>query len=287
MPVAAIASAVATVGSAAIGASAAGKAAKTQANAARDAANIQLQMFNKTQQNLSPYMNFGTQALSPYAQLLGIGTNVPQPDWASYLRMNPDVMQEALKEGVDPLQYAQTHYQMFGAKEGRKLAMTQPTSQAQAMQTALENIPGYQFVRDQGIKSVNNAMGGRGLSGAQAKGVSRFVTGLANTTYGDQIARLANAAGLGENAAAGVGNAAIQTGQNVGNAYQAAGQAQAAGQVGTANALQQGLYGLSNSYLTSKLFGSGAGGTPAAGSASPPSVNVGSGGFFGDGGYYG
>ncbi|HEX7948210.1 MAG TPA: hypothetical protein VF495_26330 [Phenylobacterium sp.] len=286
MPVAAVMG-IASVGSAAIGASAAGKAAKTQANAANNAANIQLQMFDKTQAGLAPFRDFGTGALSPYAQLLGIGSSTPQPDWNAYLRMNPDVMQEAIKEGVDPLKYAQQHYQMFGAKEGRKVAMTRPQSQGQAMQTALENIPGYQFVRDQGVKNTVNTFAGRGLSGPQAKGVARFVTGLANSTYGDQVGRLANAAALGENAAAGVGTAAIQTGQNVGNAYQAAGQATAAGQVGQANALQSGLYGLSNSYLTSKLLGGGMGGGAGAGSASPPTVVQNSGGFYGDGGYYG
>lgn len=269
MPVAAV-MAAATVGSAAIGASAAGKASKQQANAANNAANIQLQMFDKTQAGLAPFRDFGTGALTPYGQLLGIGTSTPQPDWNSYLRMNPDVMQEAIKQGIDPLKYAQQHYQQFGAAEGRKLAMTRPQSAGDAMQQTLESIPGYQFTRDQGIKSVNNALGGRGTTGAQAKGIARFVTGLANTTYGDQVSRLANAASLGENAAAGVGTAAVQTGANVGNAYQSAGQAQAAGTVGQANALQQGLYGLSNSFLTSKLLGGGMSGSPTVASGSSP-----------------
>jgi hypothetical protein len=260
MPVAAV-MAAATVGSAALGASAAGKASKQQANAANRAADIQLQMFNTTQQGLAPFRDFGTGALSPYGQLLGIGSSTPQPDWNAYLRMNPDVMQEAIKQGIDPLKYAQQHYQQFGAAEGRKLAMTRPQSAGDAMQAALEATPGYQFTRDQGIKNTVNTFSGRGLSGAQAKGISRFVTGLADTTYGNQVQRLHDAAALGENAAAGVGTAAVQTGANVGNSYQSAGQAQAAGTVGQANALQQGLYGLSNSYLTSKLLGGGMSGS--------------------------
>ncbi len=207
MPIGALIGAAGAVGGALITGSAAKSAAKTQAGAADKAAEVQLQMFNTAQEGLKPFREFGTSALSPYAELLGFG----------------------------------------------------PKGSAGA-QSALENIPGYQFQRDQGVKQVNNSLGGRGVTGAQAKGIARFVTGLADSTYGEQVGRYQNAATIGANAAAGQATNALQTGQNVGNAYQSAGQATAAGQVGAANAAAQGLYGLSNLYLTSKLLGGGGGG---------------------------
>ena len=54
-------------------------------------------------------------------------------------------------------------------------------------QAALENTPGYQFTRDQGIRGVDLSSVSKGLSGAQAKAAAMFATDLANTTYKDQF----------------------------------------------------------------------------------------------------
>lgn len=111
------------------------------------------------------------------------------------------------------------------------------------VQNQLEALPDYQFARTQGLKSVQNTAAARGLgsSGAALKGAANFATGLANQTYGDQFSRLYNLAGLGENAAAGVGNAAIQTGQGLANSYGNLGAANAAGYLGAGNALGSSL----------------------------------------------
>lgn len=47
------------------------------------------------------------------AQNPGLDTN-----W--YLKQNTDVLQEALKAGIDPTQFAQDHYKKYGMAEGRK-----------------------------------------------------------------------------------------------------------------------------------------------------------------------
>ena len=59
----------------------------------------------------------------------------------------------------------------------------------QMSQAQLEQTPGYQFVRDQGLKAVagTNAARGLGVSGAALKGAAGYATGLANTTYKDQF----------------------------------------------------------------------------------------------------
>ncbi len=57
-------------------------------------------------------------------------------------------------------------------------------------QATLENLPGYQFTKTQGLKAVQNSAAARGLgvSGAALKGAATFATGLADKTYLDQFA---------------------------------------------------------------------------------------------------
>lgn len=142
-------------------------------------------------------------------------------------------------------------------------------------QAQLEQTPGYQFTLQQGLKNLNNQMAAKGLnlSGAQAKGLANYTTGLADQTYNqqfqnalsqyqtnfgnalqqfgtnygvqsDQYNRLASLIGLGQNAAAGVGNAGLQTASNAGNFLTSGANAQAAGTVAGANALGSGLSSL-------------------------------------------
>ena len=106
----------------------------------------------------------------------------------------------------------------------------------------LQNTPGYQFTLQQGQKGVNNALSSQGLlgSGAQAKALSDYTTGLANNTYNQQLqnalgmyqtnygtalgtyntnaGQLGNLLNLGQNAAAGVGQANQNAAVNAGNA---------------------------------------------------------------------
>lgn len=53
----------------------------------------------------------------------------------------------------------------------------------------LESTPGYQFTRDQGLKSLYNGYAARGLgnSSAALRGAARYTTGLAQATYDKQL----------------------------------------------------------------------------------------------------
>jgi hypothetical protein len=117
----------------------------------------------------------------------------------------------------------------------------------------LENTPGYQFTLNQGLKSTNNALSNQGLlgSGAQAKALSDYTTGLASNTYNQQLNNALNAyktnydtglgqvtannatslnqfnanldplfklLNLGQNSAAGIGQGAYNSSVNAGNA---------------------------------------------------------------------
>ena len=287
----------ATIGTGVVGSvmasNAAKSAAKTQANAAQQATDTQLQMYGQTRDDLSPYRALGSTAGSAYARLLGINDNQPgsygggpvagTPDWNAYLSANPDVAARAasltpaeLAAGgwSSPQEWAAFQYQNTGRAEGRALPTyaAQPASTTGApvidsRQAALEATPGYQFARTQGIQAAERSIGTRGLTGALAKGIGRFVTGLADQTYGANVDRLRDATTIGANAAAGGGQIGAQTGANVANTITGAGQATASGQVGSANAISQGLASIPNALLTNKILG-GSGGIYGGGKTS-------------------
>lgn len=147
-------------------------------------------------------------------------------------------------------------------------ATGQPALSSDGIQSYLESLPGYKFVRDQGIKSTTNALASKGLggiSGAFAKGISRFVTGLADTTYGSQLDRVAAAVNTGQNAATQTGSFGTQAGQGassslIAGANAAAGgitgaaNANAAGTIGAANAIAGGANNAANALLTSRIL---------------------------------
>ena len=197
------------IGGALISGAAGQSAAGAQANASNQATNAQMAMFNRTQQNLSPYIQFGNNALTGYGGLLGMGGANGAPNTA-------------------------------------------------AINAALQSMPGFQFANYYGQQGVQNSMAARGLgsSGAAVEGAANYATGLASQQYQNLLADYQRAAGMGANAAAGLGQIATTTGANVANTMQNAGAATAAGinsmGAGINNALTNGAaygaWGLMNSY---------------------------------------
>ena len=217
----------AVVGGAIIGGVASNKAADKQANAAQDAAQLQSDASAQTRADLSPYTALGKQAINPLWHAMGYNidkSGTPSVDWNS------------------PLQ------QRFSFEPGN-----------------LANTPGYKFALSQGLRNTNNALAsqGLGLSGAQAKGLSRFTTGLADQTFGEQYDRalskfntnyqvsannvnnLQNLLNVGQNSAAQTGQIGQQTANNAGNYLTQAGNAQGAGIAGIGQAANNGL----NNYM--------------------------------------
>lgn len=147
-------------------------------------------------------------------------------------------------------------FREIGVEGANKLMgrLDQLTSPIVMDQAALEQTPGYQFARTQGLKSVQNSAAARGLgaSGAALKGAANFATGLADQTYQTQFGlentnrtnaynRLMGVAQLGQNAAAQTGAYGTQTslaqsGNTIG-AGNATGAAWMAGAGGVNNAL--------------------------------------------------
>lgn len=263
------------VASSVIGANAAKSAAATEAAAAQQATSVQQQMYQQTRADLAPFRQFGGTATTSLSKLLGLdtqGVTAGAPNWTAYGQANPDVQQRAnelVNSGVigpqgqwaTPEDWMAFHYANTGKAEGRNLPTFTAADVANAdnsRQSFLENTPGYKFARDQGILSITRQLGSMGLTGAQAKGIGRFVSGLAaNDTYFPTVNAVQNAVNTGENAAAQTGSIGQGYGGNISNTIVGAGQAQAAGTVGAANAISGGAGSVANALLLNKILGAG------------------------------
>lgn len=220
---------VGTVGSAVIGSNAAQSAANTQAGAANNATQAELGMFDTTQQNLQPYNTAGQNALSSLTSFLNSGQNNTAPFSFSYNPANDPEYNFLLNQG------SQAITSQASALGGVNSGATLQALSNYGQQTALQS---YQ-------NEYTNALNAYGANQT-------------NTT--NIFSRLLGAAGLGENAAAGVGNAATSTGQSIGSNLIGAGNAQAAGTVGSANALSGGLTSLLNNQAFLNAFSGSSGG---------------------------
>lgn len=198
--------AIAGLGSAFLGAKASEKAADTQSYAALQAAQLAQERFKATENWLSPYITGGYDASGALRAMTGTGA------------------------GGNPL--------------------TAPYTRAFAPGD-LTQTPGYQFTLDQGLKGVQNSYAARGLgsSGAALKGAARYATGLADATYNQQLENdlkqriaawnmLWPQSQQGAGSAAALGGLGSQYTTTQGSLITDASKAQAAGEVGQANAFK-------------------------------------------------
>jgi hypothetical protein len=124
--------------------------------------------------------------------------------------------------------------------------------------------PGYAFELQQGTQSLQNAAsaGSGAMTGAALKDLLGYSQNFARTGYNDAFnryqtsqgnifSRLSSIAGLGQNAAAGVGAQGTQLAGNAGQMISNAGASSGAGIVGAGNALGEGL----SNYWLMRQFG--------------------------------
>lgn len=248
-----------SIGSAVIGSNAASTASQQQATSDQAAIAEQQRQFNIEQQNSAPFVSAGQQSIGDV--MAGINSGKFGPG----------------STGAVPANF------------------TAPTlAEAQAS-------PGYEFAAQQGSKGIleASAASGGAISGGTSKALQGYETNLANSTYGDVFSRAmqgyqANLAGYGAKLAGqqqefgqlfapaqlGSGSTAAinQTGStsatNIAQLMQSLGTSQAAGTVGSANAISSGIggatNGISQALLLSKLFGKTPGiqfGQPSMGSS--------------------
>jgi hypothetical protein len=205
--------AAATVGSSLLGSSASKSAAGTQAAASRDATAAQERMFERQIDLQEPFREAGLAGQNRLLELLGLGDN-----------------KKALGYG----KYASAEFSPANFLANQD--------------------PGYAFRMSEGMKALDRSAASRGglFSGATIKGAQRFGQDLASQEYQNAFNRyqtsrtntlnpFASLAGVAQSSANTLGNAAGQFGQQIGSNIIGAGNAMAAGQVGSANAISSGL----------------------------------------------
>ena len=260
----------AVIGSSAIGAIGSSSAASQQEQAANQASQVQLQMFNQTQANEQPYMQGGFNALQALLYGEGLpGTTAQAPGSAPAGGAPGQTIQlpgggsytipgtpGATAPGTPAPQI--TGGLGFGS-------LDKPFNPAD-----LANTPGYKFQLQQGLDALQNsasATGGLG-GGNTLKALMGYGQGLASETYQQQLQdymaqqqqsfnQLDTLAGSGQNAAANLGAIGSQVAGNIGSNIIGAGNAAAAGTVGVTNALTGGIGDLSSNYLLSSILGQG------------------------------
>lgn len=194
----------AMLGSAAIGAYASSSAADKQVGAANNATQLQQQIYNQNQQNLSPYMGYGSSAAKTLSSMLAPGGQLMQSFTpADYLANKDPGYQFQLQQGQQALQNSQAAGN--GVLTG----------------SAMKDLMGY-----------NQGMASTGYQNAFDRWQSQ------NTNVYN---RLMGQAQLGENAAAGAGNTGATIGANMAGSMMGAGNAAAAGTVGVGNAISGGI----------------------------------------------
>lgn len=222
-----------SIASGVIGANAAGDAAKTQAAAARDATNAQLQMYDSTVQREQPFLQAGTNALPALQRLLGLDASGTGSASSPLLAMLG-----------------------YGGPGGTGAGNINPAT--------FQGSPGYQYQMQQGNNAITNSahgnIGGNALRALQANG-----QGLANQNWNQYLGNFGNAyQGLvgnvsnlvagGQNAANGLGQIGTTVGGQIGSNMIGAGNAGAAGIMGGANALAGGINGVGQNGLLYALM---------------------------------
>jgi hypothetical protein len=212
--------AIAAAASAAIGAAGSIGSAVIGSNAANKAANTQLQMYNQTRQDLQPYMNTGTSALSQLSSLFGLGaggSGVPNTAGLTQALTNFPGYQFGLQQGQTALDQSAASQGMV--LSGGQLQASQQFGQNYAMQNAwqpylsqlnslssLGENAGAQ-VGNQGTQAAANAGTAQLAAGSAAAGGALGVSNTLNSQLPSIISQLNGAGG-------GAGGGALNTNAN-------------------------------------------------------------------------
>lgn len=211
----------AVLGGALLSGAASNAASKRQANAANSASQVQQNMYDQTREDLSPYRRTGELSLNKLQELL---------------QLQGDPMQSDLL---------------------RQFSMED-----------FEESPAYQFNLQQGMEAINKSAAAKGKYYAPAtlQDIGKYSQGLASNEFqnalgnfrnnqGDIWSRLSGLAGMGQNAATQTGQFGAQAAGQIGENMIGAGNARAAGLVGSANAINTGIGDAYNNYLLSQVLG--------------------------------
>jgi hypothetical protein len=261
-----------------------------QRDAAADANALQREQFNDISNNLSPYRQYGSDAVNRLGQLLGIAPKpsvagvppLPTLDqaWAEVDRRHREVYGTDSPRGPIQQIHAQNEFEKLmrswdQQRQDAEAAAGSSTGEVPGYGSLLEKFtgkdleqePGYMFGLQQGQQALDRrlASGGNYFSGAALKGATRFAQDYAGTKYGEAFNRdaadktrifnfLSGAASLGENAAAQTGNAGQNMANQVGANTMGAANAAGAAQIASSNAITGAGNNMMNYYSQNQLL---------------------------------
>jgi hypothetical protein len=266
--------ALAGVAGSAISASGAQSAANTQAAATQSGIAQQNYEFNTVQGLLQPYVQAGTNALPGYT--------AAQSNYAGTLGQYSGVLGQLNNlTGANGAAAQNTAIQGLTSNPYYTNAMNLGQQEILANASATGGLRGGNTVASLGYlpgQVLSNTMQQQiGNLGTSLNGVSGLLGG-----YGNQISQFGNLLNLGENAAAGTGQAAQSTGNNITSLLGTGANAQAGATLAGANAATgtiNNLTSLLNSYNSSSGAGEGGlsalfGGTYGSAFATPAYLNA-------------
>ena len=127
---------------------------------------------------------------------------------------------------------------------------TGPGSNAQTIQQALANTPGYQFTQQQGQQGILNAASASGgVSGNTLTALDRYNTDLADQTYQNALHNAQGAVGMGQAAAAGQAQNVGQAASNISSTLVNQGNNIANIDIGTAAGISKAIGGTANNVI--------------------------------------
>jgi hypothetical protein len=201
----------------------ASQAAETQAGAADRTAALQKEMFDLQMKGQEPFRQAGLTGQNRLMELLGLGGNAGAAGYGKY---------------------------------GRDFGMADYQAD-----------PGYAFRLSEGQQALDRSAAARGglISGGALKAATRYGQDMGSQEYqnafnryqtnrSNQLQPLGNLMASGQSAASNQGQAAGNYGTNVGQAYMASGQANAAGQLGMGNTINNALGTAASSYQNQMNF---------------------------------
>lgn len=228
---------------------------RTQANAARDASDVQQQMFNRTRADLAPWMQGGQLALGELETLLGLGgPGMPSNVGGAAPGGGPNI--GGTMDITNAGRFTMPPGPRFGADIPAGPTGGNPNDPNFGLLTRpfgldqFQASPAYQFNLQEGQKAIDKAAAARGnfYAPATLQDTARFSQGLASnefqnafsnyqTNMGNIWNRLYSLSSGGQNAAARLGGFGTTVGSELGSNIIGAGNAQAAGQMGVFNAV--------------------------------------------------
>jgi hypothetical protein len=248
----------------------ASKAAKAQEQAAREQVELARETRDMTRADLAPYTQAGTPAVNALMFELGLG---PRPTFGGDqgpVTQNTFDSQRYLSENEDVARgwggSAWDHYQKFGKGEGREAFSTAPV-QPESEWQGLSMTPASNFLLQQGRNTIEAGAAGSGglYSGATLQGLEDYRQNVALGDRENQMNRLFQVAGIGQAGAAGTAAANQNYATMGGNALANMGNAQAAGYIGSANAINNTIGNITGYQQYNRLMQGFGQATPGAG----------------------